>query len=126
LYLRLLLCRRLLVGEGARRVGLALEPAAREHDALGDGLLGRGQQALVEPDRVRARHLVERPGHLARVEAAAQHLRGEQPLAARAGSAAASIFAASVTTAGSHATSLGLSAEPFTAESTCESRLPSR
>src|SRR5215204_878838 len=49
LYLRLL-DRLLLVGEGARRVGLALEPAAREHDALGDGLLGGSQQPLVEPD----------------------------------------------------------------------------
>src|SRR5215207_4221458 len=75
LYLRLLDCL-LLVGEPARRVGLALEAAAREHDALGDRLLRRSQQPLVEPDRVRARHLVERPGHLARVEAAAQQLRG--------------------------------------------------
>lgn len=75
--------RLLLVGEGARRVGLALESAAREHDALGDGLLRRGQQALVEPDRVRARHLVQGARHLARIETAAQHLRGEQAHAAR-------------------------------------------
>src|SRR5205085_4001174 len=69
---------RLRVGGCARRVGLILQAPDREHDALGDGLFGTGQQTLVEPDRVCARDLVETARHFFRLKAAAQHLRREQ------------------------------------------------
>ena len=61
---------------------MALQPTVSNHQAFGDRLFGRGEQTLVEPDGVRAGHLVQAVGNFRRVESAAQHLRSQHAHAA--------------------------------------------
>ena len=54
--------------------GQVVEPAVNEQQALGDCLLGRGEQTLVEPNGVGRGDLVETVGDLSSFEPAAKHL----------------------------------------------------
>ena len=61
---------------------MAFQAAVGDHDAFGDGLFGGSQQALVEPDGVRAGHFVQAVGDFGGVEPAAEHLGSEHTDAA--------------------------------------------
>ena len=77
-----LMRRSLLFAQRAGGVGVAGQAAVGDHDAFGDGLFGRSQQALVEPDGVRAGDFVQAVGDFGGIETAAQHLRSQQAHAA--------------------------------------------
>src|SRR5688572_16823201 len=64
---------------------MALQTPVRDHEAFGDGLFRRSQQAFVEPDRVRAGDFVQAVSDFCRVESATQHLRSEHANAATDG-----------------------------------------
>src|SRR5262252_4610315 len=53
---------------------MSLQAPVGDHDAFGNGLFRGSQQALVEPDGVRAGHLVQAVSDFGRVESTAQHL----------------------------------------------------
>src|SRR6266705_5069679 len=63
-----------LFAEGARRIRVAFQAPVGDHDAFGYGLFRRSEQALVEPDGMRARNLVQAVSDFRRVESSAQHL----------------------------------------------------
>ena len=50
---------------------MAFQTPVGDHDAFGDGLFGGGQQALVEPDGVRAGYFVQAVSDFGSVETAA-------------------------------------------------------
>src|SRR5262245_42617287 len=68
----------LLFTDSARRVGQILHTTNSNHNALGDGLLGGGQETLVEPHGVCAGYFIQTVSNFGRVEPAAQHLRRQQ------------------------------------------------
>jgi len=58
--------------------GVAFQAPVGDHDAFGHRLFGRGQQAFVEPDGVRAGDFVQAVADFGGVESAAQHLGSQQ------------------------------------------------
>ena len=64
---------------------MTFQTPVRDHDAFGDGLFGRRQQALVEPDGVGAGDFVQAVSNFGGVKSAAQHLRGQHAYAAADG-----------------------------------------
>src|SRR5258706_5810901 len=72
----------LLFAEGPGGIGVAFQAPVGDHDAFGDGLFGRGEQALVEPDGVGAGDFVQAVADFRGIESAAQHLRSQHAYAA--------------------------------------------
>ncbi len=64
----------LLFAEGSCGIRMTFQTPVGDHDAFGDGLFRRGQQALVEPDGVGAGDFVQAVADFRGVESAAQHL----------------------------------------------------
>src|SRR5262249_26112439 len=72
--------RRVAVSTGKLRDGFgrsifpSFQTSEGDQNAFGDGLFGRGDEPLVEPDGVSARDLIETAGDFGGSETAAQHL----------------------------------------------------